>query len=126
MTDIKIEAVMHAGNDGKPLTTVTLANGMRRHTMSDGRVFEEDGPVFRMEYMSYVTTDKPYTRDIAVFGLANKKHLFEAWCYTYNALRTYAFCKVVSFEEIETGIKLTGEELRVHMGGTLHPQQKRG
>lgn len=110
------------GEGGTPLRTVVLAGGMRQHTMADGRVLEEDGPNFKMEYKSYMPGDT-YMRDIALFGLAEDKHLIEAWCYVYKALRTYAFSKIISLEEIATGKKLTGEELREHMGGE-HPMNR--
>lgn len=93
--------------------------------MADGKVFEEDGhPNFRLVYESAfarVCPGENYTRDISIFGLAEQPHLFNAWCYTYNALRSYAFCKVVSIEEIATGERISGEELRLLMGGTLPP-----
>ena len=93
---------------------------MRRHTLADGQVYEEGGPNFRLEYKSGFPGET-YARDIAIFGLAERKHLFEAWCYVYNALRTYAFCKVVSLEQIATGKRYSGEELRQIMGGEKLP-----
>ena len=109
------------GQGGTPVSTELRAGGMRRHTMADGELLEEDGPSFRMEYQSTIPGET-YTRDIAIFGLDEREHLFKAWCYTYNALRTYAFSKVVCLEEIATGQRVTGEELRVHMGGAKPPE----
>ncbi|MBX9871565.1 MAG: hypothetical protein K2X75_06165 [Burkholderiaceae bacterium] len=111
----RIEATL-PGEGGTPVRTEFLADGVRRHTLADGRIFEEDGPKFRLEYQS-VFPGETYSRDIAIFGLAEPKHLFEAWCYVYNALRTYAFSKVVSLEEVATGKCYSGEELRELLGG---------
>lgn len=104
------------GEDGAPLKTEALPNGSRLHHMADGRIFEEDGPTFLLEYATGFP-DATYTRYISIFGLAEREHLFEAWCYPFNVFRTYAFWKVVSLEEIATGQRITGEELRVLMGG---------
>lgn len=118
------------GEGGTPLRTEVLADGTRRHHMSDGKVFEEDGqPYFRLEYQSVFAKAFPgetYTREISIFGLAEQPHLFNAWCYTYNALRSYAFCKVVTLEEIATGERVSGEELRVLMGGSHPPNREPG
>lgn len=99
------------------MSTTLLPDGVRQHHMADGQIFRESGPKFRMEYQSAVP-DETYVREIAIFGLADSPHLFEAWCYVYNALRTYAFSKVVSMEIMATGEKITGDELRERMGGS--------
>lgn len=104
------------GTRGTPVRTELMPNGMRRHTLADGRVVEEDGPWFRLEYQS-VFPGETYFRDISIFGLAKEKHLFEAWSHAHNAMHTYAFSKVHSLEEIATGDKVTGEQLRELMGG---------
>jgi hypothetical protein len=103
--------------------TEVLPDGSRRHTMGDGQVYEEDGPKFRMVYQSVFVGDT-YTREIAIFGLNESKHLFQAWCYVYNAMRSYAFSKVVRLEEIASGASYTGEELRIILGGE-HPPSRR-
>ena len=64
-----------------------------------------------------------YTRDIAIFGLDEREHLFRAWCYTFNALCTYAFGKVVCREQIATGQRVSGEEVCLRTGGALHPRE---
>jgi len=116
----RIEATQ-PGEDGTPVRTEFLSDGMRRHTMADGQVFEENGPVFRLEYQS-AFPGETYKREIAIFGLANNRpHLFEAWCFVYKALRTYAFRDVVSLENIATGQRWTGEEMRRLMGGSDAP-----
>lgn len=107
------------GARGTPVRTELLPGGMRRHTLADGRVLEEEGPWFRLEYQS-VFPGETYFRDISIFGLAQEKHLFEAWSHSQNALRTYAFSKVHSLEELATGERVTGEQLRELMGGE-HP-----
>lgn len=104
------------GRDGTPIRTEVLADGMRRHTLSDGQVYEEDGPRFRLEYLSYMPKTT-YSRDIAIFGVAERKQLFEAWCYACGALRTYAFIKVVAVEDLATGQRYSGEGLREALGG---------
>jgi hypothetical protein len=93
--------------------------------MADGQIYEEDGPRFRLEYRTGFH-DETYSRDIAIFGLAEQKHLFEAWCYVYKAVRTYAFHKVASLEQIATGKRFTGEEMREIMGGEAPPYEIRG
>lgn len=98
------------------MSTESLPAGGRRHTMAYGQVYEEDGPKFQLEYLS----DLPggtYSRRISIFGLAERKDLFEAWCFVYDAKRTYAFSKVVSLEELATGKRYSGEEMRKAMGG---------
>ncbi|KRB97591.1 hypothetical protein ASE11_11990 [Hydrogenophaga sp. Root209] len=60
-----------------------------------------------------------YSRRIAIFGFAERKDLLEAWCFVYNALRTYSFSKVVSLEELATGKRYSGEEMRKAMSGEL-------
>lgn len=107
-----------AGDGGTPVRTEMLPDGVRRHTLADGKIYEEDGPKFRLEYQS-LFPGETYSRNIAIFGLAERKHLFEAWCYVYNALRCYSFSKVASLEEIATGKRYSGEELRKIMGGKL-------
>lgn len=52
------------------MRTEVLADGTRRHTMSDGQVYEEGGPNYRLEYQSVFPEDT-YTRDIAIFGSMN-------------------------------------------------------
>jgi hypothetical protein len=42
----------------------------------------------------------------------------------YQALRSYAFSKVVSLEEIATGKHYSGEELREILGGELSPDTR--
>ena len=108
------------GEGGTPVRTEVLPGGMRRHTLADGRIYEEDGPCYRLEYQSIIPGET-YVRSIAIFGLAEEKHLFKAWCYVYKALRTYAFSKVVSLGEIESGKRVTGEESRELMRGELSP-----
>lgn len=115
----KIEGI-EPGENGSPLSTEVGPDGARRHFMADGRTFVEDGPKFRLEYQS-LFPGKTYKRDIAVFGLAEETHLFEAWCFVYGALRKYAFAKVVSIEALPIGERITGEEMRVLMGGTKLP-----
>lgn len=86
--------------------------------MIDGRRIEEDGPYFRMVYKSSIAIpEATYTRDIAIIGGGAEPHLFDAWCYVYNALRSYAYSKVVSLTEIATGETVTGEQLRKLMHG---------
>lgn len=110
------------GEGGTPVRTEVLPDGMRRHTLADGQIYEEDGPSFRLEYQS-VFPGETYLRSIAIFGLDERKHLFKAWCYVYKAVRTYAFSKVVSLEEIATGKRCSGEELREIMGGKSPPDR---
>ena len=98
------------------MSTEALPAGGRRHTMADGQVYEEDGPNFQLEYQSDLYGE-PYSRRIAIFGLADRRDLFEAWCFVNNAKRTYAFSKVVSLEELATGKRYSGEEMRKAMGG---------
>lgn len=104
------------GEGGTPLKTTVMSDGSRFHVMADGRKLQEDGPDFRLVYQS-VFQGSTYTRDIAIFGLGAEPHLFNAWCYTYNAERSYAFSKVVSLTEIATGETVTGAQLRKIMGG---------
>ena len=81
--------------------------------MIDGRRIQEDGPSFRMVYKSSIALPgATYTRDIAIIGGNLEPHLFDAWCYVYNALRSYEYSKVVTLTEIETGETVTGEQLR--------------
>lgn len=112
------------GEGGTPLHTAILEDGTKRHTMADGRVFEEAGPSYLLTYQSFMP-DSTYTREISIFGLSpDNKHLFEGWCYVYNALRTYAFDKVVSLTEISTGTELSGEELRNLMKGEIRADKE--
>lgn len=99
------------GEGGTPVKTVQMPDGSRLHTMADGRKLQEDGPAFRMTYTSSIP-GATYTRDIAIFDIGPEPHLFDAWCYVYNALRTYAFSKVITLTEIATGETVTGEQLR--------------
>lgn len=88
--------------------------------MADGRKLQESGPDFRMVYKSsFPVPDATYTRDISIFGLGDEPHLFNAWCYVYNAERTYTFSKVISLTEIATGESITGEQLRQLMHGEV-------
>jgi len=107
---------------GRPrnvVATEVRPDGSRRHTLQDGRQFEESGPDFRLEYQSFFP-GTTYTREISIFGLAaGRPDLFEAWCYVADDFRTYAFRKTVSVVELHGPHSVTGAELCKWMGGTL-------
>lgn len=109
------------GRSCNVVSTEVLPDGSRRHTLQDGRRFEESGPDFRLVYQSYFP-GSTYSREISIFGLArDRPDLFEAWCYVADDFRTYAFRKTISIAEIRGQHEVSGAELCARMGGTLEP-----
>jgi len=52
-----------------------------------------------------------YQRRIAIFGPGEREGTFDAWCYVYDAVRTYRCDRVVKLEELDTGKSVTGNEV---------------
>jgi hypothetical protein len=80
--------------------------------MADGRLLEEAGPDFEITYIGV----GEYTRRISIFGPAERDGTFDAWCYVYDALRTYSCRKVVRGRELASGLEFTGDQLRAALG----------
>ena len=92
--------------------------------MPDGRCFTVGRSRYRLDYLATwdgAQPDETVAVRISIAGLAADPLCFEAWNHDRNELGRYAFHKTVCITDTGSGASLTGEELRLQMGGARLP-----
>ncbi len=109
---------------GKPVKSEWMNDGRRRHTLPDGRRFTVGRSRYRLDYLATWAGAQPgetFAVRISIAGLAADPLYFEAWNHDLNELGRYAFHKAACITDVASGESITGEELRVQMGGAVLP-----
>lgn len=120
---ISLERSGYRFPDGKPVKAEALPDGRTTYTMADGRVMTP--PRFNdylIDYQSNFVGAKDgdtYQIPVSFSGLSSVRGFVECWNYEISELRNYAFDKIVRVISVDGGWSLTGEELRLQLGGEL-------